>query len=134
MIFFDLDGREYSKELNYRKHARMNARASKLSDALFSKIREVLPGYGVLEEFPTVGLSPVLSIDFVILSGIRLAFEADGRQHSEFVPHFHGTRANFARQKLNDVKKEQWCIANNIKLIRVSSIEEVESLAELIDG
>ena len=112
----------------------MNARASKLSDALFSKIREVLPGYGILEEFPTVGLSPVLSIDFVILSGIRLAFEADGRQHSEFVPHFHGTRANFARQKLNDVKKEQWCIANNIKLIRVSSIEEVESLAELIDG
>jgi hypothetical protein len=134
MKFYDLSGREYAKEINYRKHTRMGARASRLSDALFEKISQVLPGYGILEEFPTVGLSPVLSLDFLIMSGIRIAFEADGRQHSEFIPHFHGTRANFAKQKINDLNKDKWCDANNIKLIRVSSMEEVDRLAELIDG
>ena len=131
--FFDLDGREHRKEVNYKKHGKVEARNSALSEALHSKICELLPGYGVLCEFPCVGLSPVVFLDFLILSGVRIAFEADGQQHSKFIPHFHGTRANFARQKINDLRKEQWCDTNNIKLIRVSSISEVDALAELID-
>jgi len=131
--FYDLNGREHRKELNYKKHGKVEARNSALSEALYDKICELLPGYGILCEFPCVGLSPLVFMDFVILSGVRIAFEADGKQHSEFVPHFHGTRANFARQKLNDVRKEQWCMANNIKIIRVASMKDVDNLAEMID-
>ena len=132
--FYDLNGREHRKELNYKKHGRVDARASKLSNALYEKICELLPGYGILEEFPCVGLQPVVFVDFLILGGVRFAFEADGRQHHEFVPHYHGTRAGFARQKLNDLRKEQWCIANDIKLIRVSNNSDIENLAEMING
>ena len=133
-IFYDLDGNEHRKELNYKKYGGSEARSSALSRALSDKIKELLPGYAILEEFPTVGLSPTLYIDFMILSGIRFAFEADGQQHDKFVPHFHGTRASFAKQKMNDVSKERWCIANNIKLIRVSSMEDVEKLSGAING
>jgi len=131
--FYDLNGREFRKELNYKKHGKVEARSSALSEALYDKICELLPGYGILCEFPCVGLQPVVFLDFLILGGVRVAFEADGKQHSEFVPHFHGTRANFARQKINDLRKEQWCNTNGIKLIRVASLEDVDNLAEMID-
>jgi hypothetical protein len=133
MIFYDLNGREHRKEVNYRKHEKVEARSSALSEALYAKIEELLPGYGILCEFPCVGIRPTLFLDFVILGGVRFAFEADGRQHKEFIPHFHGTRANFARQKINDLNKERWCIENNIKLIRVAEMSDVENLAELIN-
>jgi hypothetical protein len=132
--FYDLDGKAYRKEVNYKKHGKVEARASAISEALYKKICELLPGYGILCEFPCVGLTPTLYLDFVIMGSVRLAFEADGQQHSKFIPHFHGTRSGFARQKINDVSKERWCMANGIKLIRVSSMSEVENLVELIDG
>ena len=132
--FYDLDGKAFRKEVNYSRHEKMAARSSVLSEALYDKICELLPGYGILCEFPCVGISPTLYLDYVILGSVRLAFEADGRQHKEFIPHFHGTRANFARQKINDLTKERWCMVNNVKIIRVSSLEDVSRLAELVDG
>lgn len=133
MIFYDLDGREHRKEVNYRKHEKVAARTSAISEALYSEIERLLPGYGILCEFPCVGLRPTLYLDFAIFSGVRLAFEADGKQHSQYTPHFHGTRGNFARQKMNDVSKERWCLANNIKLIRVANMEDIDNLAESIN-
>ncbi len=133
-VFYDLDGNEHRKELNYKKYGRSEARSSALSRALYDKIEELIPGYAILEEFPTVGIRPTLYIDFMILSGIRYAFEADGAQHDKFIPHFHGTRANFAKQKMNDVTKERWCQVNDIKLIRVSSMEDIDNLSEAING
>ena len=47
----------------------------------------------------------------------RILEEVHGRQHYEFVAHFHKDRWGFSRSKQNDSKKEEWCSINNIKYI-----------------
>jgi len=134
MKFVDLNGREHAKHIDYRSHTRDESSRSKLAHSLYLKVSELFPGYTVLEEFPCVGLRPVLHLDFLIMgAGLRIAFEADGRQHKKFTPFFHGTRANFARAKINDLNKDKWCLANSITLIRVESEDDIDNLAETIN-
>jgi hypothetical protein len=56
----------------------------------------------------------------------RVAVEVQGRQHSEFVPHFHGTRTSkFIKQLKHDAKKWDWCVINNITLVEIYDGDEI---------
>lgn len=59
--------------------------------------------------------------DFGIYRRGRLvaALEIDGRQHFQYVPHFHKTPSGFVRQKERDVKKNKYCLIHNVPLIRI---------------
>ena len=49
---------------------------------------------------------------------LKLAFEYNGLQHDEFIPHFHNNNIeNFKNQQLRDKKKIELCQEHNIKLI-----------------
>jgi hypothetical protein len=134
MKFIDLEGNQHSREIDYKKHKRTELSRSKVANLLYKKICEIFPNLEVLEEFPCVGLNPVLYVDFLILSpGVRIAFECDGVQHRKYVPFFHGSRANYARSKVNDISKERWLDINGIRIIRIENEQDVENLLDKIN-
>jgi hypothetical protein len=83
-----------------------------------SEVGEILSAFFVgdyvLEEFPVAGER--LFIDF-FMPKTKLAVEVHGRQHYEFVEHFHGDKAAFLATKARDKRKVLWCELNKIKLI-----------------
>jgi len=117
--FKRLDGREVSMEVLPSRYPVRTAGTSRSQPQfrLGELIRLVYgPGTVILEEFPVVGTR--MSLDFY-LPHHSLAFEYQGRQHTEYVHHFHGDKKTFERQKARDRQKRQWCELNDIDLVEV---------------
>jgi len=52
---------------------------------------------------------------------LKLAIEVNGRQHTNYTPHFHGNKVeNFQKQVVRDKIKEFLCNERGIKLISIS--------------
>lgn len=62
-----------------------------------------------------------LRFDFAVFQNRQLIclIEIDGRQHYEFVPHFHKTMSSFKRQQEWDRRKNKYCLLHKIPLIRI---------------
>ena len=62
----------------------------------------------------------------------NICIEYDGVQHFKPVPYFGGEKS-FINQQIRDKEKDKYCAENNIKLIRISYIEnDIEKI--LLDG
>jgi very-short-patch-repair endonuclease len=70
-----------------------------------------------------------LEFDFY-LPELNIAIEYDGIQHFTPVKHFGGIKA-LKEQKRRDSEKDQYCINNNIKLLRIPYYENVELFLNL---
>lgn len=97
-----------------RKRSTLHIRARAL-------LRSLYPMDRVLEEVPLPGSSR-LTADFFLPERMMLV-ECHGRQHYEFVKHFHGTRLKFLKSKANDNRKLEWCEINSIKYIELPYTE-----------
>lgn len=82
------------------------------------------PHYTIIPQYPIKIARTTLFIDYYIPQ-LRLAFEADGRQHTEFVKHFHGDRLGFEDSRYRDNLKERWCHENSVRVIRFSYKEKI---------
>ena len=96
------------------------------------KIHDILETYALPfeeeYEFPDlVGHCNVpLRFDFAVFDdagNLDFLIEFNGRQHYVPVSKFGGAKA-VARQKENDVKKRQYCLKHNIKLVTIPYYEE----------
>jgi hypothetical protein len=74
----------------------------------------------ILEEVKVPGHD--LYIDF-LLPNKRIAFEIQGRQHGEYVQHFHKSPEGFKQSIKRDTDKKRWCEINGINLYYVHSIQ-----------
>jgi hypothetical protein len=63
---------------------------------------------------------------------LKIACEYNGRQHYEFLKHFHGTVEDFYKQKRNDQKTRENCIKNGIFLIEVPYTVKVPDIERFI--
>lgn len=127
MKFKDLEGNFHSKDIS--KYKCLGGVVGSEGELLLRKRLEgFFPNLIIYEQMPCFGTR--LRLDFYIKE-LRLAFEFDGVQHEVFVPHFHGTKRKFQRSKDRDCEKEQWCVINRIKLIRVNS-DNLATIKELI--
>ena len=63
---------------------------------------------------------------------LKIACEYNGRQHYEFLKHFHGTMEDFHKQKRNDQKTRENCIKNGIFLIEVPYTVKVPDIERFI--
>ena len=122
------DGRE--RLWNVSKHVVSGDQTrprSKLHILARKLLREQFPYDTILEEVPLVGShkpsrKSTLYVDFLIPSH-SLAVEVHGRQHFEFVAHFHGNRQGFRKSKARDRDKANWLQINSIALVALSYSE-----------
>jgi hypothetical protein len=70
----------------------------------------------VFEEFPVAGSR--LNFDFYNANK-KVAVEIHGKQHDQFTPFFHKTRAGFVSHIRRDQQKRDFCELNDIKLIEI---------------
>lgn len=107
-----LDGKEHKLVLQSTKR-KTRAKSAPHQKAL-SLLREILPGVVIFEEVTLPGCGLYLDI---FMPSISIAVEVHGRQHYEFVPFFHKTKADFLLARKRDRDKLQWCDLNNITLV-----------------
>jgi len=72
------------------------------------------------------GQYKTLKLDF-FLPELNTAIEFDGIQHSKPINHFGGKEA-FLKRQLYDLYKDQWCMDNCIKLIRINHEYKIKIL------
>ena len=114
-------------------------RKSSLHRRVVGLIREAFPSFKVFEELAVKvqlsGRVQTLYVDIVI-NELNLAIECQGRQHFEFVPHFHGTRHNYAQGCERDASKASGLLAAGYSYLVIRYDEEkkltVESLLQKI--
>lgn len=95
-------------------------RQSSASQTIYEILLKLFPNYTIEREYP---LGDQLCLDFYIKE-LKIGIEVDGRQHEEYVGHFHGSRDKFVHGKNLDFKKEQICNIKNITLVRFKGSEE----------
>jgi len=77
----------------------------------------------VFEEFPVAGTR--LSLDFYNANK-KVAIEVQGRQHTKYVPFFHGkNKINYINQLRRDQDKLKFCELNDIQLVEIYDGDEV---------
>jgi hypothetical protein len=77
----------------------------------------------VFEEFPVAGTK--LSLDFYNANK-KIAVEVQGKQHTKYVPFFHGkNKINYINQLKRDQDKLKFCELNDIQLVEVYDGDEV---------
>jgi len=77
----------------------------------------------VFEEFPVAGTR--LSLDFYNANK-KIAVEVQGRQHTKYVPFFHGkNKINYINQLKRDQDKLKFCELNDIQLVEIYDGDEV---------
>ena len=72
------------------------------------------------KRFPDCKYKNSLSFDFY-LPDYKTCVEYDGLQHYQFVEIFHRTIEKFEEQQIRDRIKDDYCLENGIKLIRLDS-------------
>jgi len=61
-----------------------------------------------------------------------LAFEYQGKQHSEKIEHFHRTEGAFEDQLRRDARKRELCADNGITLIEISHVTKFVDIRDLV--
>lgn len=98
---------------------------SKVGDIL----AEIYPGDIICEEFPCVGEG--LQLDF-FLPRKKVAVEVQGTQHTKFVEFFHFDADGFKAQRARDLRKQEWCELNKIRLVKIDVGEKKEKIISLV--
>jgi len=92
-----------SGKLNAPQRSQMHAHVLKL-------IRQAWPSLTIKEEqeiqVQINGRSHYLRVDIVIVD-LKVCIECQGRQHSEYVAHMHGSREAFEASRVRDQAKSQ---------------------------
>ena len=118
MKVIGLDGRSYPfppsgrmpKENDSQSRSTLHLRAREI-------LRKMYPTERPLEEVTLPGTNG-LAADFYLPS-YKKVVECHGRQHYNFIGHFHGNRLNFLQGRRNDARKQEWCEINSIQFIEL---------------
>lgn len=91
---------------------------SKLSEDTHILLKEVFPHHTILLEHYVRYKGAKLFFDFYIKE-LSVFIEVQGRQHDEYVAHFHGDREGYLSSKRRDNLKKEYCEVNDIVLVEV---------------
>lgn len=94
------------------------------ADKLLQIVQELFPNQRIELEY-NVAERGALFLD-IFLPRLKIGFEFDGRQHFEYVEHFHGSKDNFLRARRRDYEKTERCEQLGITLVRVAYYEEMD--------
>jgi hypothetical protein len=112
--YVDLEG----VPMKWKAKSKPRENASKLHKRALSLIKEAIPNVYICQEcLVKLPNKKKFYID-IFLPAYDIAIEVDGKQHDTFNSYFHTDKMAFAKQKMNDVIKENWCETNSIILVR----------------
>lgn len=111
---------------------------SKLQEQTKARLRILFRGYNFVENYRPKWLrNPktkyALELDFW-LPDLALAIEVQGRQHIDFIPHFHGTIENYQAQLERDQLKKDICVKRGVFLYEVFSVDDIDNLIDSIQA
>jgi hypothetical protein len=86
-----------------------------------SLLQVFFPGMPIFEEVFLPGCGLYLDI---FVPNLSIGIEIHGRQHFEYTPYFHKTKADFLMACKRDREKAEWCRINDIDLIVLPDGEE----------
>ena len=131
MKFVDTRGREHKIDVKPSKWKRKSTGEGRglFQSEVGDILSELFPGDVICEEFPCVGEG--LHLDFFIPRK-AIAIEVQGGQHDHFIEFFHGDNEGFKRQKSRDLRKEEWCELNRIRLVKIGWGEKTDNIKNLI--
>ncbi len=90
---------------------------SAIANKVYDLIKEAFPHYIITKEHYINYKGTRLFFDFLI-KGLNVYVEVHGRQHFEYIEHFHGTKEKFLGQKNRDNLKIEY-IQENTKFCLV---------------
>jgi len=121
-----LDGKSYAWYLvGYQPKNNDNRPRSQFHLNMRELLRELFSGEKILEEVPLPGTNGLHSDFYLPLR--KLMIEVQGRQHNEFVEHFHGNEQGFIASQKRDNNKRCWCELNGITLITCDYNEDKDA-------
>ena len=100
---------------------------SKIADKIYDILVEMFPRLSaprIEKEIYVNHKGQRLYFDFFIKE-LGVFIEVQGRQHTEFVKHFHGTREAFLAQKARDNTKIEYVDAKGLCLVRFNFNEKI---------
>jgi hypothetical protein len=125
MKFKTLDGKERNLKNAKKSIIDWEAKSrSKFQKEVKDFLKKYWMGDVVFEELRIVGTR--LSLDF-FNANKKIAIEVQGQQHFKYVKFFHGNRINYLNQIKRDVKKDEFCQLNNIRLMEIYPTDELSS-------
>lgn len=97
---------------------------SKIASDVYGTLKEIFPRETIISEYYINYKGTQLFFDFYI-KGLGLLFEIQGRQHFEFVRHFHGTASGLREQRRRDnLKKEYVELHKGLTLVYFYDIKD----------
>jgi len=105
---------------------------SKQADDIYALLIETFSHLNIIKEHYVRYKGQQLFFDFFI-KNYNILIEVQGRQHSEYVSHFHGDKKGFVESKKRDNMKIAYCADNNISLVTINYNEMVDSPDKLLE-
>jgi len=98
---------------------------SELSDKIYDLLKEIFPHNIVVKEYYINYKGARLFFDFYI-KDLDILFECQGRQHSEFVKHFHQDRDGFFELVKRDNLKKEYAEINEVPFVIIEYNEDID--------
>jgi len=98
---------------------------SKLADKFYDLLKELFPHNIIVKEHYVRYKGARLFFDFYI-KDLDILFEVQGKQHEEFVKHFHQDRDGFFELKKRDGLKAEYTEINKIPFVIINYSEEID--------
>lgn len=105
---------------------------SKQSDHIYELLVRTFQHNIITKEYYVKFKGQQLFFDFYV-KDYNICFEIQGKQHFEYVSHFHGDRQGYLEMKRRDNLKLQYCQENNLDLVVINHDEEINTIDEMID-
>ena len=119
MKLYDTEGNLISIRINPKDYEIRDKSKSGVQKEIGVLLKNRFPMCIILEEWQIPGKSG-MTFDFIVLPE-KLAIEVQGRQHYDFVKHFHRNIDGFKKQKERDKKKKEWCNVNGFSLYEIEN-------------
>ena len=97
---------------------------SKLADNTYTFLRKIFPHNLITKEYYVNYNNTRLFFDFYI-KDLGVVLEVQGRQHDEFVKHFHTDKETFLASKKRDNLKKEYCEERDFVLIEIRNEKEL---------
>jgi len=105
---------------------------SKQANTIYTLLIDSFPHSTVIKEFYIKFGGQQLYFDFFI-KDYNILVEVQGRQHAEYVSHFHGDKQGFLESKKRDNLKKAYCEENNLTLVCINYDEDIDTTTKLLE-